>query len=46
MGRKCFALGCKSGYATVQMAEGTSLHKFPKDEEVLAKWIRAIPQQD
>ena len=40
MPRRCIAAGCDS-----VGGKGSSLHKFPKDEALRKKWIKAIKEQ-
>ena len=43
----CCVPGCKSGYRSVSSDDTKpALFRFPKDEELLKKWIRAIPRKD
>jgi len=48
MVNKCCAYGCKTGYKghTTTSVENITLHKFPRDETLCAKWIRANPRKD
>ena len=40
MPRRCIAAGCDS-----VGGKGCSLHKFPQDEAIRKKWIKAVKQQ-
>ena len=40
MPRRCVAAGCDS-----EGGKGCSLHKFPQDEAIKKKWIKAVKQQ-
>ena len=40
MPRRCIAAGCDS-----VSGKGCSLHKFPQDEAIRKKWIKAVKQQ-
>jgi len=40
MPRRCVAAGCDS-----VGGKGCSLHKFPQDEAIKKKWIKAVKQQ-
>ena len=40
MPRRCIAAGCDS-----VGGKGCSLHKFPQDEAIKRKWIKAVKQQ-
>ena len=43
MTSKCIVPNCKS---SSKAGEGISWHSFPKEEEVLQKWIKNIPRSD
>jgi hypothetical protein len=45
MGHKCAAYGCKSGYSS-DGRKDISFHKFPQNEELQKKWIKANPRKD
>ena len=40
MSRCCIAAGCDS-----VGGKGCSLHKFPQDEAIRKKWVKAVKQQ-
>ncbi|XP_057695156.1 zinc finger protein 260-like [Corythoichthys intestinalis] len=50
MGKKCWVVGCKTGYLTnkaveqEQAAKGTpiTLHRFPRDDQLRARWLKNI----
>ena len=42
----CCIPGCNTGYRSNASKEKISLYKFPKDENMRQKWIRAIPRKD
>ncbi|CAH1961807.1 unnamed protein product [Acanthoscelides obtectus] len=47
MPRRCCVPGCKGNYDTTLKAEDpVSTFSFPKEQELLEKWIRAIPRKD
>lgn len=54
MGKKCWVVGCKTGYLTnkaveqEQAAKGTpiTLHKFPRDDELRARWLKNIKRDE
>ena len=58
MGRKCCVPNCNTGYqkpspllgggyAGVHKPEGVTVHSFPLvNEELKAKWLKAIPRKD
>ena len=57
MGKKCWVVGCKTGYLSnkeveqVQAAKGApiTLHKFPVDDQLRARWhknIRRVEKDD
>ena len=43
----CCVPGCKSGYRSASSDnDKAALFRFPKDEELFKKWIKAIPRKD
>ena len=44
MPNKCCVYGCSSNYASTK--ERYSTFKFPRDDDLRAKWIRKIPNKD
>ena len=44
MPNKCSVYGCNSNYASTK--ERYSTFKFPRDDDLRAKWIRKIPNKD
>ena len=44
MPNKCYVYECNSNYASTK--EQYSTCKFPRDDDLLAKWIRKIPNKD
>ena len=46
MGFKCSTLNCKSGYKSSETAPDVSFHRFPKDPDLLQKWLRNISRKD
>jgi hypothetical protein len=48
MPNKCVAVGCTSGYDGKDYDSGRrpTLHRFPKDEDILRRWLRAISRED
>jgi hypothetical protein len=43
MPNKCSVVGCNGNYAS---GPKVSVFKFPKEEELLKKWINAIPREN
>ncbi|XP_057687684.1 zinc finger protein 260-like [Corythoichthys intestinalis] len=54
MGKKCWVLGCKTGYDSnkafqlERAANGTpiTIHKFPRDDELRARWLKNINRDE
>ena len=46
MPNKCCVYGCKSNYASTTERCSRSTFKFPRDDDLRAKWIRKIPNKD
>ena len=48
MPRKCCVPGCRGNYKTTasNIEEKVSVFTFPADDELRAKWIKAIPRKD
>jgi len=52
MPNKCVAFGCKTGYDRQDSGsdevpvDKPTLHSFPKDQTLLAKWVKAISRKD
>ena len=44
MPNKCSVYGCNSNYTSTK--ERYSTFKFPRDDDLRAKWIRKIPNKD
>ena len=46
MVNSCCVPECKSGYKSVKKSEKISLFRFPKNEILRQKWIKAIPRKN
>jgi hypothetical protein len=46
MGRKCCIPTCRSGYAGEDKNIPVSFFKFPVENYLKEKWVRAIPRKD
>ena len=46
MPNKCCVYGCNSNYASTKERYSRPTFKFPRDDDLRAKWIRKIPNKD
>ena len=46
MVNSCCVPECKSGYKSVKKSDTVSLFRFPKNEIIRQKWIKAIPRKN
>ena len=42
----CAAYGCKNDSRKINIKDGVSYHRFPKDEKLLREWLAKIARAD